>query len=68
MDLSPLQPRIRADQLPLERLAENARVREKEKVAEVARQFEAVLLRKILEKARKSMHDDALGESSAALG
>jgi len=40
--------------LPLDMLAANPNVSDSDKVGEVARQFEAVLLRQILQEARKS--------------
>jgi Rod binding domain-containing protein len=46
-------PHIQASQLPLESLAGNPNISDKDKVAEVSRQFEAVLLRQILQQARK---------------
>lgn len=68
MHLPPVTTPVHADQLPLERLAENSRIPEADKIREVARQFEAVLLRQILAQTRKSLHDDALGESKGSLG
>jgi flagellar protein FlgJ len=59
---------VRAEALPLERLAANPNLTEQAKIGEAARQFEAVLLRQILAEARKGVHDEALGESSATLG
>jgi flagellar protein FlgJ len=58
MDVLPLQPRVNAADLPLEQLAGNANVPEKEKIAETCRQFEAVLLRQILGEARKTVIND----------
>jgi flagellar protein FlgJ len=65
MDIPPLSPAVRADHLPLERLAGNPHLTEQEKVREVARQFEAVLVRQILAEARKSLHEEGADESSA---
>ena len=48
MEISPLNREVRASELPLERLAGSKEVSQKEKIAEVSRQFEAVLLRQIL--------------------
>jgi len=59
---------VRADSLPLEQLADNPHLSEAEKVQEVARQFEAVLLRQILAEARKSLHSDDSDEQSATMG
>ena len=58
MDVLPLQPHINAANLPLEQLAANPNVPEREKIAETCRQFEAVLLRQILSEARKTVISD----------
>lgn len=58
MDVLPIQPRVNAADLPLEQLAANKNVPEREKIAETCRQFEAVLLRQILGEARKSVISD----------
>ena len=49
-----IHPRINASDVPLHDLAANKNIPDTEKVAEVSRQFEAVLLRQILQQARKS--------------
>ena len=54
MNIPPLHPKIQAADVPLEQLAGNQKISDPDKVAEVSRQFEAVLLRQILEAARKS--------------
>ena len=54
MNLLALQPRIKASDVPLNELAANQHISDREKVAEVSRQFEAVLLRQILQESRKS--------------
>jgi Rod binding domain-containing protein len=53
MNIQPHHPGMQASQLPLESLAGNPNISDKDKVAEVSRQFEAVLLRQILQQARK---------------
>ena len=55
MDILPLQPNVSAANIPLEQLAGNTKLSEKEKVDEACRQFEAVLLRQILGEARKTV-------------
>ena len=45
---------VKASQLPLEMLAGNPHVSDADKIGEVSRQFEAVLLRQILNEAHKS--------------
>ncbi len=49
-----IHPQIKAADVPLNDLAANPHLSDQEKVAEVSRQFEAVLLRQILQDARKS--------------
>ena len=48
MNISPLQPAIKASDVPLDQLARNPNISQKDKVGEACRQFEAVLLRQIL--------------------
>jgi flagellar protein FlgJ len=55
MDVLPIQPRINAADLPIEQLAGNPNISDKDKVAQTCRQFEAVLLRQILGEARKTV-------------
>ena len=66
MSISTIQTdRVKAAGMPLEQLAGNKHIDEKEKVGEVARQFEAVLLRQILVAARKSVIKSSLIPESA---
>jgi Rod binding domain-containing protein len=69
MDISPIHREVRAAELPLERLAASQQVSQEDKIAEVSRQFEAVLLRQILSQAQKPMFKSSLlagdGTSSA---
>ena len=55
MNIPALPPVIDLDALPLERLAHHPDVPEEEKVGELARQFEAVLLRQILKNIQKTV-------------
>ena len=61
------RPNVAAD-LPLERLAGNPHVSETGKLAEVSRQFEAVLLRQILGDAQKNVFASAMHPGSVASG
>jgi Rod binding domain-containing protein len=54
MNALSLQPQIKVADVPLNELAANPHISDPEKVAEVSRQFEAVLLRQILQESRKS--------------
>ena len=60
MDISALNRNVRAAELPLERLASSKEVPQEAKVAEVSRQFEAVLLRQILSQAQKPLFKSSL--------
>jgi flagellar protein FlgJ len=55
MDVLPLQPRVNAADLPIEQLAANPNVSQRDKVDQACKQFEAVLLRQILGEARKTV-------------
>lgn len=61
MEVAPLQRQIKAENLPLEKLTSSTVVSEKDKMAEVSRAFEAILLRQILQDAQKPL----LGAQSA---
>ncbi len=64
MEISPLQHRVNAADLPIEQLAGNAGVSDSQKVKELARQFEAVLLRQILGEAQKKVFASTMNEDS----
>lgn len=70
MNASPLgsiTSAIRPDAIPLERLAQNTTIGEQDKIHEVSRQFEALLVRQILKESRKSVIDSGLfGQSFSA--
>ena len=55
MDISALQRSVSASDVPLERLADAKNLSKDDKIAEVSRQFEAVLLRQILNQAQKPL-------------
>lgn len=68
MEISSIQrPKLAAD-VPIERLAGNTHVSEAGKLAEVSRQFEAVLLRQILGDAQKKAFTSAMNPESVASG
>jgi Rod binding domain-containing protein len=64
MDVSAINRGVQAADLPLEKLATTTKVDDREKIAEVSRQFEAVLLRQILGQAQKPLFKSGLLESS----
>jgi flagellar protein FlgJ len=57
---------IEAGKIPLERLAGNTKLSEREKLDEASRQFEAILLRQIFSAAQKPLLAQGLGGSSAS--
>jgi Rod binding domain-containing protein len=65
MNVPSTHPRIEATQLPLESLAHNKNISDEEKVEEVSRQFEAVLVRQILQDIRKPLLAPAEGDKTA---
>jgi len=68
MNISSLTHTAKAENLPVEKLAGNQSLSEAEKVAEVSRQFESVLLRQILGAARKTIFKSKFNEDSMASG
>jgi peptidoglycan hydrolase FlgJ len=67
MSLTSISPKIDAAHLPLERLATSTKIDEREKIAEVSKQFEAVLLKQILSQAQKPLFKNSLvGESGSS--
>src|SRR5258706_15985369 len=64
MDISGIQRHVKASELSLDHLASNPNVPEHEKVKEVSRQFEAVLLRQILTQANKPLFGSPLIKNS----
>jgi Rod binding domain-containing protein len=57
MNINGAHPKVEASQVSLETLAANPNIPDTEKVAEVSRQFEAVLLRQIFQDIRKPVLD-----------
>jgi Rod binding domain-containing protein len=68
MNVSPLQPQIDASTIAPERLAKNPKLTEQQKIAEASRQFEAILLKQILESPQKTVIKSKLTEDSTASG
>jgi flagellar protein FlgJ len=59
---------LRGEALPIEKLAGNKSLSETEKVSEVSRQFESVLLRQILGQARKTTFNSKFNPDSMTSG
>jgi len=68
MEIPSIQRQVQAADLPIERLAGNTHVSEAGKLAEVSRQFEAVLLRQILGDAQKKVFASSMNPESVASG
>ena len=68
MDILPLQPNLNAANIPLDQLAGNAKLTERQKVGEACRQLEAVLLRQMLSEARKTVISSGSEDDSAISG
>jgi peptidoglycan hydrolase FlgJ len=66
MSIDALQPKVSAADLPLERLAGSTQVSDGEKISEVSRQFEAVLLRQILAQAQKPLFNSSIAPGGGA--
>ena len=68
MDILALHPHLKPSDVPLEQLAGNPKISDREKVAEVSRQFEAVLLRQILQQTRKTTLPSASSSDATTSG
>lgn len=68
MNVSPLQPKIDASTIAPERLANNSKLTDKQKLAEASRQFEAILLKQVLESSQKTVIKSKLNEESTSSG
>jgi Rod binding domain-containing protein len=66
MEIPALQHHVKAADLSLDKLARNSQVPESDKIAEVSRQFEAVLLRQILSAAQKTVFASSANPNSAS--
>jgi len=66
MQITALQNHPKADELPPERLAGNKLLSEQEKIHEASRQFEAMLLRQILETTQKPVIKSKFSDNSTA--
>lgn len=68
MNISALPDHVKAADVPLDQLASNPKLSEREKTAEACRQFEAVLLRQILGEARKNVLAPSASSNSSVTG
>jgi flagellar protein FlgJ len=68
MTIQSLKPAEVADGLPIEQLAGNKLLSEKQKLQEASRQFEAVMLRQILGQGRKTVFRSKFNQESMTSG
>ena len=68
MQIPSIEKEVQASELPLDPLAQNPNLSEKQKVSEVSRQFEALLLRQILHDAQKTVIPSRPGADSSVNG
>jgi Rod binding domain-containing protein len=68
MELSALKPSVNVADLQMEKLAGNPRISERQKVDEVSKQFEAVMLRQILSDATKKLFSSEADPESSSDG
>ncbi len=68
MNIAPLTNHVSAADVPLERLAGNRNVTEEQKISEASRQFEALLLRQILQQTQKTVIKSKYSDDSTAAG
>lgn len=68
MDAIAFQPRIATANLTMEQLASNTQLNEQEKVGELSRQFEAVLLRQILAEGQKTVFKSKYNQDTTTSG
>jgi Rod binding domain-containing protein len=66
MTISRLHPQTIAPEMPVDRLADNAALSEQEKIGELSKQFESLLVRQILAEAQKPVFQSKYSDNSFA--
>ena len=66
MDITPIQRKVDASEIAPEMLAGNSQLTKQQKIAEASRQFEAMLLRQILENSQKTVIKSKYGDNSTS--
>ena len=66
MDIAPIQRKVDASEIAPEQLAGNSQLTKQEKITEASRQFEAMLLRQILENSQKTVIKSKYGDNSTS--
>jgi Rod binding domain-containing protein len=64
MNAAPIQSKVSAADIPLDMIANNRTLTQPQKVAEVSRQFEALMLRQILQETQKTVIPSTFSDSS----
>src|ERR1041385_1891117 len=68
MEINPLERHVKASDISIDRLEDNKGLNQQEKVEEVSRQFEAILLRQILTEGQKPMFHSKYDDQSISTG
>jgi Rod binding domain-containing protein len=68
MNAAPIQSKISAADIPLEQVAHDRALTQPQKVAEVSRQFEALMLRQILQETQKTVIPSTYADTSTTSG
>lgn len=68
MEINPLQRSVTAADIAPERLAGSSSLSEHQKIAEASRQFEAILLKQILDASQKTVIHSKLADTSTSSG
>ncbi len=68
MTINPLKHPVAAENVPVEQLAGNKTLSEKQKLDEASRQFEALMLRQILGQGRKTVFHSKFNQESMTSG
>lgn len=66
MEVTSIQRKVDASEIAPDQLAGNTQLTKQEKISEAGRQFEAVLLRQILESGQKTVIKSKYGDNSAS--
>jgi flagellar protein FlgJ len=68
MTITPIQSAVDTSNIPVEELAGDKHLTERQKIAEASRQFEAIMLRQILSESQKPVITSEFTDNSTAAG
>ncbi len=68
MNITNIQSKFDASNVPVESLAGNKNLSEDQKIAEASRQFEAILVRQFLNESQKTVIQSSFSDNSASAG